>query len=126
MSATAKTENTNAAGSPSPAAVVVRSSQLGLNCWDARRFTGGRWKCNRYRVCKYPERVACKDYDEARAKISETTLTLRQLYRDHAREWPEAEGKTTTREVEVIAAGEWQTVAGRRNLNPNTEQGEKC
>lgn len=37
---------------------IVKSSQLGINCWSARRFCGGR--CQMVMYCDYPEKEDCK------------------------------------------------------------------
>ena len=37
---------------------VVSSKQLGINCWSAHRFCGGR--CKRVMYCTCPEKAECK------------------------------------------------------------------
>lgn len=37
---------------------IVKSSELGTNCWLPVRFCGGR--CQRVLDCKYPEKRTCK------------------------------------------------------------------
>ena len=48
---------------------VINSSQLGINCWSAKRFVNSCYKCSYYRYCKYPERVANKEYDQTATKM---------------------------------------------------------
>ncbi len=39
-------------------ATVIKSSELGTNCWLPVRFCGGR--CQRVMDCTYPEKQTCK------------------------------------------------------------------
>ena len=41
-----------------PKYTVVKSSELGPNCWLPRRFIKGH-RCERVRTCKYPEKAQC-------------------------------------------------------------------
>ena len=41
--------------------MVIKSSELGVNCWSAHRFCGGR--CQRVIHCNYPEKATCKAVD---------------------------------------------------------------
>jgi len=36
---------------------IVTSSELGTDCWSAKRFTGYCHKCNHVRTCKLPEAI---------------------------------------------------------------------
>jgi len=60
-----------------PKVAVVSSSTVGMNCWEAARFTGG--ECQRIDTCKYPEKKTCKAYSD-RVRI------VRIPYRVHAKE----------------------------------------
>jgi len=40
---------------------VIKSCELGVNCWSAHRFCGGR--CQRVMNCNYPEKATCKAVD---------------------------------------------------------------
>lgn len=40
-------------------AAIVKSSELGSNCWAPVRFTGGS-RCPRWKECNYPEKAICK------------------------------------------------------------------
>jgi len=40
---------------------IVRSEDLGLNCWLPARFSGVR--CDRVMQCSYPEKRTCKAID---------------------------------------------------------------
>jgi hypothetical protein len=66
---------------------VIKSSELGTNCWRAVRFTGG--ECQRVESCQYPEKATCLAYQ------TKTRLSYRKE-RTHA-----SSGKT-----EVVESGE--------------------
>jgi len=57
---------------------TVKASELG-NCWSACRFTVGCQACQRYDVCKYPERKANTSYDAAMAKAEKLCKQAEQL-----------------------------------------------
>lgn len=63
-------------------AVTVSSSQLGINCWSAKRFTNTCHRCDRYDRCRYPERVANAEYDAKRAEAKRLKDESDRLYRE--------------------------------------------
>lgn len=72
---------------------IVKSSELGTNCWKPCRFVPGS-RCNRVESCTYPEKKTCKaipaevDYLNARVdeiKVQSKARILRVTeYRDKA------------------------------------------
>lgn len=66
-------------------AKIVKSSQLGSNCWRPERFTGG--ECQRilprhakgkcvYKGCTYPEKKSCKAYQTYTVTIRKTVKAI--------------------------------------------------
>lgn len=49
--------------------VIIEASQLGVNCWRPVRFLNSCHLCPNYKHCKYPERVANKEYDETETEM---------------------------------------------------------
>lgn len=45
---------------------IVKSSELGTECWSAKRFVGECFKCDKYETCKYEVRVENPTYDKIR------------------------------------------------------------
>jgi len=42
---------------------VVKSSELGTNCWYPKKFTNNCAGCDKYETCKYPDRRRHPAYD---------------------------------------------------------------
>ena len=71
---------------------IVKSSELGSNCWLAKRFIEGVSRCPRVMECKYPEKKTCKAVDteigylkDALKKTAEQTKAkIFQLERERA------------------------------------------
>ena len=65
---------------------IIKSSELGTNCWLACRFVEGS-RCDRIMFCTYPEKATCKAVDaeieflrKARRKIFYSyTARIRKL-----------------------------------------------
>jgi hypothetical protein len=49
---------------------TVKASELGLNCWLPIRLLKQCYRCQRYEICKYPERVASPEFDELTRKYN--------------------------------------------------------
>jgi hypothetical protein len=49
-------------------AAIIKSSELGSNCWLPARFCGGD-RCPRVEDCNYPEKATCKAVDAEKAYI---------------------------------------------------------
>ena len=59
-------------------AKIVKSSELGMNCWSAKRFNQNCASCQRYDRCKYPEKMRNEEYEGLRelrrSKLQEVKL----------------------------------------------------
>lgn len=49
---------------------IVSSSELGTDCWSAKRFTNGCYKCEYVKTCKLPEAI------QGRIKLAEDELNI--------------------------------------------------
>ena len=58
---------------------VVKSSELGTNCWSAKRFCGECYRCQLYGKCKYPQRIANKEYDYLLSELSRVKNELKKF-----------------------------------------------
>lgn len=65
--------------------VVIKSSELGKNCWSPLRFVKHCFKCYKYDKCKHPEKVVDESYDRmqarldcARAEVEEMLLAMKK------------------------------------------------
>lgn len=45
---------------------VITLSKLGTQCWSPARLFGDCWRCPRYAICKYPEKVVNEEHDRLR------------------------------------------------------------
>lgn len=61
-------------------AIVAPSSTV-TNCWSSNRFTKRCHRCERYDVCRFPERVANVEYDTMRAEAKRLRDESDALYR---------------------------------------------
>ncbi len=48
-------------------AIVAPSSTM-TNCWSPNRFNNRCHRCERYDVCRFPDRITNAEYDALRAK----------------------------------------------------------
>jgi len=55
---------------------IVSSKELGTNCWLAKRFVEGGSRCDRFMLCKYPERETCRAIDAEIAYLQEQRAKL--------------------------------------------------
>lgn len=51
---------------------TVKLSELGFNCWLPIRLLKQCYRCERYEICKYPERVTSPEFDELVKKYRES------------------------------------------------------
>lgn len=55
--------------------IVVKSTELGSNCWLSCRFVEGT-RCDRVLFCKYPEKSECKAVWTERRYVKESTKEI--------------------------------------------------
>jgi hypothetical protein len=71
---------------------IVKSSELGGNCWLAERFIEGVSRCPRVMECNYPKKKTCKAVDaeiaylkdELKQTAEQTKAKIFQLERERA------------------------------------------
>lgn len=68
-----------------PRTAIVRSKELGTNCWLAKRFVKEGSRCDRVFTCKYPERKTCQAVhaEIAHLKQEQVRLINQSIQIDH-------------------------------------------
>lgn len=59
--------------------VIVKSSELGTNCWSPFRFVKHCFKCYKYDKCKHPEKVVDETYDRLRARVDSARAEVEKV-----------------------------------------------
>lgn len=59
--------------------VVVKSSELGINCWSPLRFVKQCFKCYKYDRCKHPEKVVDETYDRMQARVDGARAEVKEM-----------------------------------------------
>lgn len=66
-------------GSKGPKFAIVKTSQLGLNCWKPARLIEGV-RCERVMECKYPEKATCKAVEaEMLFLLNDTSRQIKEI-----------------------------------------------
>jgi len=71
-------------------AQIIKSSELGTNCWSPKRFAHNCASCQRYDRCKYPEKRVNKKYEGLRqlrkvklTEVKEIEQEMRDIVGEH-------------------------------------------
>lgn len=59
-----------------PQTAIVTLKELGINCWLPKRFVEGGSRCDRFMLCKYPERETCRAIDAELAHLQDEQAKL--------------------------------------------------
>ena len=58
---------------------IITSSELGMDCWSAKRFTDGCHECDRVKQCKLPEAA------KGRVRLAQRLLRNAQFIMEEAK-----------------------------------------
>ena len=59
---------------------IVRSGELGTNCWHPRRFVTDGPRCERLFTCSYPEKSRCQAVNAELRHLRQEQLRLVHVY----------------------------------------------
>ena len=58
---------------------IIRSSELGTECWLPIRHLGQCWRCDRYWQCKLAVRVVCEEFERLVAAAERARKQLKDF-----------------------------------------------